>query len=344
MKKLNLFNKFVFFLNSLAALTLLLAYILPYLEPKRFGFVSVLSLTMPFLIIVNLLFFVYWLLNVRKQLLLSLIVLLMGFQHVISLYKFSGLKPVDDPDNIVVMNYNVRLFNVFKWIPEVDAGKAINEFIAEKQPDIISMQDYRPDKALKLKDYYKFESVTGGKIINGQAIFSKFPIINEGTIEFPNTFNNAIFADVVKGKDTIRVYNVHLQSFKIDVSTDPLKTETSENLFKRVDKTFSLQQSQMELFLAHKAKCNYKVIVSGDFNNTAYSYVYKEIRAGMKDAFVEAGNGFGRTFDFKFFPVRIDYIMVDDHFEVYGFKTFDVKLSDHYPIMSRLKIKQEISP
>ncbi|MEO8774542.1 MAG: endonuclease/exonuclease/phosphatase family protein [Gelidibacter sp.] len=339
MKKLNLFNKFVFFLNSLAALTLLLAYILPYLEPKRFGFVSVLSLSMPFLIIVNLLFLVYWLLNVKKQLLLSLIVLVIGFQHVISLYKFSGLKQVDDSDNIIVMNYNVRLFNVFKWIPDINAGREISQFIDEKKPDIISMQDYRPDKALALKGYYKFESLSGGKIINGQAIFSKFPIINKGTIEFPNTFNNAIFVDVVKGKDTIRVYNVHLQSFKIDVSTDPLKKETSENLFKRVDKTFSLQQSQTELFLEHKAKCTYKVIISGDFNNTAYSYVYKEIGVGMKDAFVEAGNGFGRTFDFKFFPVRIDYIMVDDHFEVNSFKTFDLKLSDHFPIISRVRIK-----
>ena len=59
----------------------------------------------------------------------------------------------------------------------------------------------------------------------------------------------------------------------------------------------------------------------------------------MKDAFVEAGNGFGRTYDFKFFPVRIDYIMVDDQFEVHGFKTFDLKLSDHFPIMTRVKIK-----
>ena len=339
MKKLNLFNKFVFLLNSLAALILLLAYILPYLEPERFGFVSVLSLTMPFLIIVNLLFLLYWLLNVKKQILLSLIVLLIGFQHVISLYKFSGLTQVDDADTIVVMNYNVRLFNVFKWIPDINAGKEISQFIAEKQPDIISMQDYRPDKALTLKGYYKFESVSGGKIINGQAIFSKFPIINKGTIEFPNTFNNAIFADVVKGKDTIRIYNVHLQSFKIDVSTDPLKKETSENLFKRVGKTFSLQQAQTELFLEHKAQCTYKIIISGDLNNTAYSYVYKEIRAGMQDAFVEAGNGFGRSFDFKFFPVRIDYIMVDESFEVNGFKTYDLKLSDHFPIISRLKIK-----
>lgn len=339
MKTLHLFDKFVFFLNSVAALMLLLAYVLPFIEPKRFAFLSVLSLTMPFLIIVNLLFLLYWLLKVKKQLLLSLVVLLIGFQHVISLYKFSGSKQLEDPDNIAIMNYNVRLFNVFKWIPNIDATQEISKFITDKNPDIICMQEYRPDKTLALKGYYKYESFSGGRVINGQAIFSKFPIINKGLIDFPSTYNKAIFVDVVKNKDTIRVYNVHLQSLKIDMRLDFLKMENSENLFKRVGKTFSLQQAQTELFLDHKSKSPYKTIICGDFNNTAYSYVYKRIKHDMKDAFVEAGNGFGRSFDFKFFPIRIDYIMVDDHFDIASFKTFDVKLSDHFPIMSRVKVK-----
>lgn len=340
MKKLNLLDKFVFFFNSIAATTLLLAYILPYLEPKRFAFLSILSLTVPFLIILNILSVIYWLLKVKKQLLLSLIILLIGFQYVASLYKVSASKQVNDAENIAVMNYNVRLFNVFKWIPEIDAAQEISLLIKEQDPDIISMQDYRPDDGLALKKYYKFEEVRGDKIKNGQAIFSKFPIINQGSIDFPNTFNNAIFADVVKGKDTIRIYNVHLQSFKIDASKDPLKSEAAENLFKRVGNTFRLQQSQADLFLEHKAKCTYKTIVCGDFNNTAYSFVYKTIKGtDLRDAFVEAGNGFGRSFDFKFFPVRIDFIMVDDNFEINSFKTFDVKFSDHYPIMSRVKVR-----
>lgn len=340
MKKLNLFDKLLFFFNSLAATTLLLAYILPYMEPKRFAFLSVLSLTVPFLIIVNLLFVIYWLLKVKKQLLLSLVILTLGFNHVASLYKISSSTQIEDEDNIGIMNYNVRLFNVFKWIPDIDATKEISLFIADKQPDIVSMQEYRPDDGLILKDYFRFEAIGGDKIKNGQAIFSKFPIINTGSIEFPNTYNNAIFADVVRGKDTIRIYNVHLQSLKIDASTDPLKNEAAENLFRRVGSTFSLQQNQAELFLEHKEQCPYKTIVCGDFNNTAHSYVYKAIKGDdLRDTFVEAGNGFGRTFDFQFFPVRIDFIMVDGAFDINGFKTFDVKLSDHFPIMSKVKIK-----
>lgn len=340
MKKLHLFDKLMFLLNVVVAILLLLAYILPYVEPKRFAFLSVLSLTMPFFIIANLLFILYWLLKLKKQVLLSLIVLLVGFKHLVTFYKFSRVNSTENIDAIAVMNYNVRLFNLFDWIPDIDASRDISTFINDKMPDIISMQEYRPNTIVKaLKDYRKFEHVTDGKIKNGQAIFSKFPIINTGVIEFPHTYNNAIFVDIVRDNDTIRVYNVHLQSLKIDMDLDLLKMETPENLFARVGKTFSMQQDQTEMFLEHKRQSPYKTIICGDFNNTAYSYAYREITRDMKDAFVEAGRGFGRSYDFKFFPIRIDYVLVDEHFEVADFETFDVELSDHFPIMGRVRIK-----
>lgn len=339
MKKLNLFDKVVFFFNSIAAVLLLFAYILPYVEPKKFAFLSVLSLTVPFLILLNILFLVYWIFKVRKQVLVSLIVLLIGYSYLGSLYKFTSSKNLDESQDISIMNYNVRLFNVFKWIPDNSVDQKIQDFINEKQPDILSIQEYRRDKKILFEGYHKYEVISGEKVKNGQAILSKFPIVNSGSIEFPDTYNNAIFIDVVKGKDTIRVYNVHLQSMKIDANGDVLTKENSENLFRQVSKTFTMQQSQTELFMSHKMECPYKMIICGDFNNTAYSYVYNEIKGDLQDAFVEAGNGFGRTFNFKFFPVRIDFIMVDDAFEINSFKTFDVLLSDHYPIMSRVKVR-----
>ena len=54
MKNLKGYEKLVFFMNSVAALILLLSYLLPYLPPKDFAFLSVLSLAVPLLIILNL--------------------------------------------------------------------------------------------------------------------------------------------------------------------------------------------------------------------------------------------------------------------------------------------------
>ena len=131
-----------------------------------------------------------------------------------------------------------------------------------------------------------------------------------------------------------------MESLKINTDVEKLKEEGSERLFKLAGTTFKRQQFQSELFLLHKSQCPYKIIICGDFNNTAYSYVYRKIRGNLNDTFKEAGSGFGRTYDFKFFPVRIDFIFADDAFIVNKFKTYDDHLSDHYPIMTSLSLEK----
>jgi len=339
MKNLKLGGKFIFVINSLVAFLLLVSYILPYIPPKKFATLSVLSLSVPLLILLNIIFFIYWLLRVKKQLLLSLLVLVLGWSYISTMYKFSSSKKIEDTNNISVMSYNVRLFNMFSWLPSKTVKEDIVEFIYSENLDILSMQEYRTADPIKLDGYYSFNATLNNTVKRGQAIFSKFPIVNSGSLEFPNTFNNGIFVDIVKHKDTIRIYNLHLQSSGIKTDVKTLKKETSGHLFKQVGATFKAQQEQVELFLKHKSKCNYKSIVTGDFNNTAYSYIYKKVKGDdLLDSFEEAGNGFGRTYNFKFFPLRIDFILSDKAFTVNGFKTYDIKLSDHYPIKATLKL------
>ncbi len=329
----------MFLVNSLAAFLLLISYLLPYLPPKSFATLSVLSLGVPLLILLNILFFIYWVLQVKKQMLLSLVVLILGWSYLSSMYKFSSSKKVENENNISVMSYNVRLFNIFEWLPNKTVKADITELIKKEQPDILCLQEYRTKDPIELNGYYGYNTTFNNTVKRGQALFSKFPIINSGSLEFSNTSNNVIFADIVKAKDTLRIYNVHLQSSGVSTDVEKLKKETSGQLFKQVSKTFKAQQNQVELFLKHKSKCPYKTIVMGDFNNTAYSYIYREIKGDdLVDTFEEAGNGFGNTYDFKFFPLRIDFILVDKNFTVNGFKTFDNKLSDHYPIKATIAL------
>ena len=341
MKKLNVFNKIVFLVNSIIGTMLLLSYILPFIAPKTFPFLSVLSLAVPILIVLNILFVIYWLLKVRKQFLLSTVILIMGFNYIGSLYKFSSSKNIENEESISVMNYNVRLFNLYKWIEKENIEEKIEELIKTEQPDILNIQEFHPHRNINLSNFkYKFEKLEGNKTKYGQAIFSNFPIINSGSVEFPNTANNAIYADIVKNNDTIRIYNIHLQSLHINTNVDNLRNEDSERLLKRVSSTFAMQQKQSELFIQHQKNCPYKVIISGDFNNTAYSYVYKHIKGDYQDTFEVAGSGFGRTFDFKFFPIRIDFILADNSFDINEFKNYKEKLSDHYPILAKVSLKK----
>jgi endonuclease/exonuclease/phosphatase family metal-dependent hydrolase len=339
MKKLSFINKIIYSINACVAILLLLSYALPFLPPKTFSVLSVLNLGVSFLIITNVLFFVYWLVKLKKQLILSFVILLIGYFFFGSLYKFSLSENIESAGNFKVMNYNVRLFNLYDWIPEKGVETKIIDLIKTEAPDVLSIQEYHPHSNIDLSFFkYKFEKLSGKNTKYGQAIFSQFPIVNSGSIEFPNTGNNAVFVDILKNTDTIRVYNIHLESLHINANVESLKKEDSERLFKRVGNTFKMQQFQTELFLMHKSQCKYKMIICGDFNNTAFSYVYRKIKGDLNDTFKKAGNGFGRTYDFKFFPVRIDFIFADDAFSVNSYKTYDERFSDHYPVMTTLSL------
>ena len=341
MKKLSFINKIIYFFNVVFAVLLLCSFVLPFLPPKTFSMLAVLNLGASFLIIINVLFFLYWLCRIKKQFMLSLISLIIGYFSFGSLYKFSSSTKIESTDNIKVMNYNVRLFNIYDWIAEKGIETKIIDFIKTESPDVLSVQEYHPHENIDLSFFkYKFEKLSGKHIKYGQAIFSKFPIINSGSIEFPNTANNAIFVDVVKGNDTIRFYNIHLESLRIDTKIENLQKEDSERLFKRIGATFTQQQMQTELFLKHKKECNYKMVICGDFNNTAFSYVYRQIKGHLNDTFKEGGNGFGSTYDFKFLPVRIDFVFADQAFNVNDFKTYCNNYSDHFPVMTTLRLKK----
>lgn len=132
---------------------------------------------------------------------------------------------------------------------------------------------------------------------------------------------------------------MHLESMHINTKVESLRKETSEKLLKRVGTTFKMQQSQAEMILEHQKQCHYKVIICGDFNNTAFSYVYRTIKGDLNDTFDEAGNGFGRSYDFRFFPIRIDFILADKAFKVNGFKNYDEHYSDHFPIMATVSLE-----
>ncbi len=342
MKKLSFINKIIYILNIIVALALLFSYALPFLPPKTFSVLSVINLGISFFVLINILCFVYWLIKLKRQLILSFFVLFVGYLSFGSLYRFSGSEVAEKDHSLRVMNYNVRLFNLYDWIPEKGLESKIEDFIKTESPDILSIQEYHPHKNIDLSFFkYKYESLSGKKTKYGQAIFSQYPIVNSGSIEFPDTDNNAIFSDIVKGNDTIRVYNLHLESLHIDANVESLKQEDSERLLNRIGSTFKMQQFQTELFLTHKEQCPYKMIICGDFNNTAFSYVYRKIKGELNDTFKRAGKGFGRTHDFKFFPVRIDFIFSDEAFSIDGFKTYDEHYSDHYPIMAALSLKKE---
>ena len=348
MKYLSWFNKGMFYLNIVLTIFTFIAYILPFLAPNFFPLLSVFTLFMPVFFILNGLFFLYWAVQFRKRMILSGLVLLIGITFINKFYKFSAKDYPSEENDFVVMSYNVRLFNVFKWINREDVPENILAFINENNPDILCVQEYSNSAHLDLKLYpHRYIYMEGVKIKTGQAIFSKFPIIDQGHVEFPDSNNNFIFADIKKGKDIIRVYNMHLQSIKIspdvtqiDENIDGINQKKSQKLFHRISVAFAKQQQQAEIIKEHKNKCDYPILICGDMNNGPFSYVYRNIKGKLKDSFEEAGKGFGATYKFRYYPARIDYIFADEKMTVKKLESFpEFVNSDHCPIMAKLSME-----
>ena len=164
-------------------------------------------------------------------------------------------------------------------------------------------------------------------------------------IDFENSSNVAIYADILIGKDTVRVYNIHLQSISISRDIhEEVDQSKSEIIFYRISKAFKKQQLQAELIKEHKKQCAFPIIICGDMNNSAFSYVYRSVRGSLLDGFEEKGSGLGSTYPYKYYPARIDYIFADKRLKIKSFENFTGFVnSDHLPIMSRLSFEAELN-
>ena len=156
MKRLSWFNKVVYALNLLLAVLTFVAYVLPFLAPKLFPILAVLTLFLPIMLIFNLLFFGYWAIQIKRQMLLSGIVLLIGVTFINKFYKFGdNQKPMIATHSI--MSYNVRLFNKFKWSEKETIPEEISDFVMEKNPDILCVQEYTEKTKFDQSQFrYKF--------------------------------------------------------------------------------------------------------------------------------------------------------------------------------------------
>lgn len=331
-------NKLIYWGNVLAAFLLLVSFILPYLPPKTFPTLSLLSLVVSLLIIVNIAFAIYWAVQFRRRFFVSFTVLFISYFYFNVFYEVSTEGDVSNYKNTLsVLSYNVRLFNAYEKNPETDAKQIISEILAAENPDIVCVQEYYKPNTIDFSTYsYQYIHFKSEKAKLGHAIFSKYPLVNTGAFDFKDTYNNTLYADVVKNNDTIRVYSLHLQSLGIIPRVSFLQESDNEKLRKRVSRALEKQQNQVAAILAHKKHTAHPVIICGDFNNTPFSYSYRKLKEGMRDAFRERGNGLGTTFKFEKYPMRIDYIFASEGLDILSFDTVEQTFSDHYAIRATL--------
>lgn len=364
-RELSLFNRILLWLNYVFVVSLLVSVSAKYISPHLFWLIAFFGLGFPYLVLVNLLFVIYWLSQFRREALISLIMILLCFFTVRRYvqYSFSNSGSNDD---IKVTSYNSMLFDLYNWSKNSQSRQHILNQLQEINPDVLCLQEFYNSSTLKQyfnidtvlstlnTKYYHVEYTSIAHKHNhfGIATFSKYPILNKGKIVFDTRSNNiCIYTDVLIKKDTVRIYNMHLQSIHFskkdytfigdlqddDDAKDEL--ENSKSILRRLKQAFVKRADQAELVHASIKNCRYKIILCGDFNDTPASYVYNLISEELKDAFVEKGSGFGRTYAGKFPQFRIDYVFYSKDLKCTQFTRSEETFTDHFPITAYLKIK-----
>jgi len=357
-----LINKTFRVLSVITAVALLLAYLAVWISPVKIWILAFFGLAYPYILLVAVFLLFFWLLNRKtKEFVFMLVFIILGWGHLNRFFRVP-VKPerqskitTDSLRQIKVLSYNVRLFNLYE--KKSDNMDNIIRFIHNEDADIICLQEIytgssrMTEKMLIQKiglPYNRINYLISGNkpVYYGMAIFSRFPIIGSGTIKYPDTYNTTMFCDVLAGKDTLRIFNNHLQSTRLKKTNYFLFSGSNQSeslkeildISERLKDAFIKRAGQAEILHKKITESPYRVIVCGDFNDTPVSYTYHKITTGLKDAFLYNGKWLGKTYAGLLPSFRIDYIIIDRTLQPLDFRRYRNRYSDHFPVSCRILI------
>lgn len=366
--------------NVIVAIAFLLGCYAKWFDPVNWWFIGLFTLSAVYLFLALLVFSIFWLfVEPRLSLILFVVIILawQPIQNIIPFRRSTYFTIMKQPNTLRIMSWNVAQFNVLEDKKHPEVKKQMLALINKYQPDIACFQEMvAGDQPVNLNTpyyhKYSFYPLSGfvdslhfsnyfygynykEDFLDGQhfgiLILSKYELINRHAVmKYPYDYNSIFqYADMVKGGDTFRIFNVHLQSLKFTpvnlnyIDSPSLESENdvekSKSVLGKIKIGFLKREAQADLIREKIDSSPYPIILCGDFNDVPNSYAYATIGKGLQNAFVEKGSGIGRTFSGISSTLRIDNIFVDDVFSIEQFTKINKKLSDHYPVITDITLK-----
>ncbi|WP_167336868.1 endonuclease/exonuclease/phosphatase family protein [Apibacter mensalis] len=318
------------------AILLCITYLNKFIEPKIFPYLGLLALIYPILIAIYLLFTIYWIIK-REKVFIPFFIF--TFFLLFPIKKFVHLGEANHEqitnNELKILTYNIRYANNNKDL------QALENYITQKDVDIAFFHEIYT-RQWRSKEIFLAERYNAAFDLIG--ISSKYPIINEQKIILPNN-GFAGMVDIQKDQDIIRCFSIYLEPMYLNknifkISTIAQLKNNLEIITDKLLKGFKKHEVQIDLLTKYIKESPYPVIVCGDFNSVPLSYEYFTLKKDLVDVFEKSGKGLGWTFYDYYYPIRIDYIFVNNDFKSkLCYVDRNVNFSDHYPVLATLELK-----
>jgi hypothetical protein len=143
-----------------------------------------------------------------------------------------------------------------------------------------------------------------------------------------------------RGRESV-LYNVHLRSFGDEKPWEDrihfFEPTTWLPYLRRYRDAFRARAADVAQLMTVVEAETLPVLIAGDFNGTSDNWVYRRLRGDRQDAFLVAGAGAGYTYRSDKPFVRIDFVLVDEAWDVTAAAVPAVGFSDHRPLVVRLR-------
>jgi endonuclease/exonuclease/phosphatase family metal-dependent hydrolase len=348
----------------------LLACLVPFLDLSTWWVTGFLAIGFPYLATVLFFCFLFWLIVKPKYAIPFFIVFVLGFKQLnvlLAVNTAAVYKTAIAPNHLRIANWNIRSF---EGLVTRDKKRFIRNDVTDcitgTKADVVCLQEFNHSYTkgqssnnlalfTQTYPYYYFArdfKKGNGVYVSGSIIFSKYPIIDSGKIVFPGRYSESIiYADIVQGKDTIRIFTTHLQSFRFNRADYEGMEQIRQSKEEAIDASVGLVQKMKAAFIKRGQQANivretidespYPSVICGDFNDVPNSYTYAHIKGkNRNDVFLAKGLGIGRTYIALAPTLRIDYILPDKRFSIHQMDMVDEDLSDHIMLVADISLKK----
>ncbi len=341
----------------------LAGYVARYIPPRFLWWTELVAIGLPYL---SLLLvpggIVLALVGKWRWLIVHVVFLLMA------LFRFDAFHRVwpvtaDPSDVLTVMTFN---------FPESAGGvtvreqrRRVAEIVETHRPDIIALQDVKVmrtgPRRFEARPHVSvlFDSLGYRVSTDFQAAYRATDQPVFGKVEMgafreillrkdPSDLLNLVIVRVPftwQGREAV-LYNLHLRSFGYkkpwtEDNPDVFSKAFWRPYWHRYRDAFQIRSWEVEQVIEMASRETLPLIVCGDFNSTPHNWAYGRLRSalGLRDAFLEAGAGWGATYHSGYPLVRIDFVLASPEWEVVSAEAPGLILSDHRPVVARLRWK-----